>query len=233
MKKLFLIIVMIFAYGLSVYAYYEKNYPITVTQPDGTVVHCFTTGDEFYRWVHDENGFTLIRDPQTGFVVYAKLENDELVSTGYRAGSVDPATIGLTSGLIISAEKRMQIHSEFLAKIPERPVKEGYQAPRGGWNNGTLNNLAIYIRFSDETEFPSYKANIYFDMHNKDEANSSSQYGYFKALSNEKTLIPTTFYPESSGNVIISYQDIYPRSYFHFRQFKQLMLRKSHLPYSR
>ncbi|MCL2040825.1 MAG: M6 family metalloprotease domain-containing protein [Bacteroidales bacterium] len=196
-------------------ASYVEKFPITVTQPDdGTVVSCFATGDEYYHWVHDENGFTLIRDPQTGIVVYATLENDELVSTGYRAGSVDPAATGLQPWTIISPEKRMQIREDFLKKTPPKPVNPGYQPPRGGWNNGTIQNLVIYIRFSDETEFPPEKAAIYNDMHNKEEEGYPSMYSYFKAVSNEKTFIPTTFYPVTSGDLIISYQDIYPRSYF-------------------
>jgi hypothetical protein len=153
MKKLFLVVLLTFVYGFSSYAVYEKNYPITVTQPDGTVVECFATGDEFYHWVHDANGFTLIRDEQTGVVVYAKLENDELVSTGYRVGSVDPSSIGLTPWLKISAEKRMQMRSDMLKNISEKPVKAGYKRAESGWNNGTINNLVIYVRFSDEEEF--------------------------------------------------------------------------------
>jgi M6 family metalloprotease-like protein len=214
MKKFFITIVLVFVYGFATYACYEKNYPITVTQPDGAVVQCFTTGDEFYRWVHDADGFTMIQDPQTGVVVYAKLENDELVSTGYRVGSVDPATVGLTPWLNISAEKRMQIRSDFLKNIPEKPVNEGYQATRSGKNDGTLNNLVIYIRFAGEAEFPANKAKTYEDMHNKDEERFASMYGYFKAISNGKTLIRSTFYPKSSGDFITSYQDIYTRKYF-------------------
>ena len=214
MKKFFLTIVMAFVCGLSTYAHYEKNYPVTATQPDGTIVECFTTGDEFYRWVHDANGFTLIQDPQTGVVVYAKLENDVLVSTGHRVGSIDPATIGLTPWQIISAEKRLQLRSEFLKNIPEKPVKEGYQKSKSGWNNGELNNLVIYIRFSDETEFPP-KGEIFYNYFNEDNPGRSSMYAYFKALSNEKTFIFSTFYPDGcSGEVIVSYQDIHPRSYF-------------------
>ncbi|MCL2510488.1 MAG: M6 family metalloprotease domain-containing protein [Bacteroidales bacterium] len=215
MKKIYVMIVFVLAYGFSAYAHYAENYPITVTQPDGTVVECFTTGDEFYRWVHDENGFTFIQDPQTGVVVYAKLENDELVSTGHRVGSIDPATIGLTPWQIISAEKRMQLRTEFLNNIPEKPVKEGYQArPRSGKNNGTLNNLVIYIRFADESEFPPV-GNTHNGFFNEDEPGKSSMFAYFKDLSNGKTLIPSTFYPEGCfDDIIVSYQDIYPRSYF-------------------
>ncbi|MCL2040824.1 MAG: M6 family metalloprotease domain-containing protein [Bacteroidales bacterium] len=222
MKKLFLFIVFAWAYGFSSYAYYEKNYPITVTQPDGMEVHCFATGDEFYHWVHDEDGFTLIRDLQTGIVVYAKLENDELVSTGYRAGSVDPATIGLTPWLNISVEKRQQLRADFFKNAPEKPVVETYgraspqpdQPPRGGWNNGTINNLVIYIRFSDENEFPPEKAAKYDGFFNKDEPGQTSMYAYYKAASLDRTFIPSTFYPINTENAITSYQDIYPRGYY-------------------
>jgi M6 family metalloprotease-like protein len=211
--KQILVGLFVVCFCVSANASYIENFPITVTQPDGTEVHCYATGDEFYNWVHDENGFTLIRDPQTGAVVYAKLENDELTSTGYRVGSVNPATIGLQTWTIISPEKRLQRRSDFLKNTPEKPVKESYQPPRGGWNNGTLNNLVIYIRFSDEEEFPP-KAGRYESYFNRDEPGQSSMYGYFKAVSNEKTFIPSTFYPLSEGDVILSYQDIHPRSYY-------------------
>jgi len=210
MKKIFLTTVFIFACGFFSYAFYSKNYPITVTQPDGAVVHCFTSGDEFYRWVHDENGYTLIQDPQTGVIVYAMLENDELVSTGYRIGSVDPAIVGIEPWQIISAEKRMQLRSDFLKNIPEPPEKEGYRKPKSGWNNGTINNLVIYIRFSDDEEFAP-KGNKYNEFFN---TGQSSMYNYFEALSYGKTYVSSTFYPESVGNDIISYHDIYPRSFF-------------------
>ncbi|MCL2133069.1 MAG: M6 family metalloprotease domain-containing protein [Bacteroidales bacterium] len=195
-------------------AYIEKQ-PITVIQPDGEIIHCFVTGDEFYNWVHDADGFTLIRDPSTGVVVYAKLINDELVSTGVKVGSVNPAAIGLKPRTIISAEKRKQLRRDFLREAsPIRGSKEeGQEIRRAGQNNGTLNNLVIYIRFSDETEFPP-QANTHNDIFNKDEAGFASMYGYFKAASYGATLIPSTFYPISTGNTIISYQDIYPRSFF-------------------
>jgi len=79
--------------------------------------------------------------------------------------------------------------------------------------NGTINNIVIYISFSDQTEF-SEKAIFYHNMFNNDEPNTASLYNFYKALSFNKTLVTSTFYPISSGNVIISYQDIHPHSYF-------------------
>ncbi|MDR0206345.1 MAG: M6 family metalloprotease domain-containing protein [Bacteroidales bacterium] len=223
MKKKFILSIFFFAFSLITYASYLENFPITVTQPDGEIVHCFTTGDEFYNRVHDANGFTLIRCSQTGVVVYAKLENDELVSTGYRVGTIDPASIGLTPGIIISAEKREQLRSDFLSTMSSSKSKEGVlqrgggeeepEIMRVGQNNGTINNLVVYIRFSDQTEF-SAKGTTYRNMFNLEQTNTASMYSYFKTVSHEKTLINTTFYPVATGSTIVSYQDIYPRNYY-------------------
>ncbi|MCL2098058.1 MAG: M6 family metalloprotease domain-containing protein [Bacteroidales bacterium] len=213
MKKLLLPLVLFCAFAVTAYADYAEKLLITVSQPDGTIIHCYTSGDEFYNWVHDADGYTLIRDPQTGIVVYARLQDDELISTGYRVGSINPATIGLQPWIIISAEKRRQLRDDFLKNTSKDGVKRGQEIVKAGQNNGTLNNLVIYIRFSDETEFAP-KANTYNDMFNRDDAGFPSMYGYFKAVSHGNTLIPSTFYPISSGSTILSYQDIHPRSYF-------------------
>lgn len=41
------------------------NVPIKLTQPDGTVLNVFASGDEFYNWVHDKDNYTIIPDPAT------------------------------------------------------------------------------------------------------------------------------------------------------------------------
>jgi len=213
MKKFSLFFVFLTVFILTLHAAYLEKIPITITQPDGTEVHCFATGDEFYNRVHDAEGYTLIRDPHTGVVVYARLENDELVSTGFRVGSINPATIGLKPGIIISAEKREQRRKDFLNRMEEHNPRgsEPENAVRN--NNGAINNIVIYIRFSDETEFPA-KANTYANMHNGTATNTSSMYRYFEDASNGATLISSHFYPAHNGNIITSYQDTYPRAYY-------------------
>ena len=208
-----LVFAFLLAFSLAAYAGYVEKFPITVTQPDGEIVHCFTSGDEFFNWVHDSNGYTLVRDPQTGVVVYAYLQNDELVSTGYRVGSVNPASIGLLPWTIISAEKREQLRNDFINAAPPKKTRKGNDILYAGQNDGVINNIVIYIRFADETEFAP-KANIYDDMFNKDSANFPSMYRYFKETSYGKTLISSTFYPTSNGNTILSYQDTAMRSYY-------------------
>ncbi|MDR3286821.1 MAG: hypothetical protein LBT27_05210, partial [Prevotellaceae bacterium] len=125
MKKL-LLIIFILLNAAALQAIYVENYPVTLEQPDGTKVSCFLSGDEYYNWVHDANGYSLIRDAQ-GYIVYAKLENDELVATSYRAGSVDPSAVGLQPNQIISDAKRTLLRSNFLQRTAAAKNAAGLQ----------------------------------------------------------------------------------------------------------
>lgn len=67
-----------------------------LTQPDGRLVAVRIWGDEFYQVVESPDGYTLVRDAQTGCISYADLSEDGncLVSTGVvvpAAGQLDPA----------------------------------------------------------------------------------------------------------------------------------------------
>jgi len=52
---------------LPAFAAWIDYQPQTITQPDGTQIECFATGDEFYNWLHDENGFTIIQNHNDGY----------------------------------------------------------------------------------------------------------------------------------------------------------------------
>ena len=68
------------------FAAFLKNVPQELQQPNGSVISCYATGDEYYHWLHDKNGFTIIRNSDTGYFVYADLVGDELVPTSYIPG---------------------------------------------------------------------------------------------------------------------------------------------------
>jgi len=205
-KSIFIAILWLFT--TTVFAAYLRNVPITLTQLDGTKIECFATGDEYYNWVHDKDGYTIIRDV-AGYLVYAMLKNDELQSSGLVVGKDSPK--GLTPWTIISAEKRTQLRTarEARAQSGGRETND----IQTGQNNGNINNIVIFIRFSDENEF-TRPLSYYDDMHNKDVNNYSSMYRYYKDASYNQTHINSTFYPTTSSNVVLSYKDIYPRSYY-------------------
>ncbi|MDR0368111.1 MAG: hypothetical protein LBH82_03095, partial [Bacteroidales bacterium] len=65
-KKRFLLFASIFFLTFTIHGAYLKNVPQTLTQPDGSIIHCFATGDEFHNWLHDSLGYTIIQDATTG-----------------------------------------------------------------------------------------------------------------------------------------------------------------------
>ena len=206
MKKLFLLIIACFCF-LGVHAAYLRDVPMTITQPDGTVLHCFASGDEYFNYLHDANGFTIMQHPQTGFYVYADKRDGKLVATEFVAGRVDPASKNLQPFNLISPE-------EWRARRNAWHEKERRDVNRDVIpNHGTLNNISIFIRFSDDAEFTNSYSDI-DNMFNDVSENAVSMRTYFRAASYGAIEIPTTFYPGHNGDVVISYQDSYPRSYY-------------------
>ena len=68
--------------------------PQTIKQPTGEVIHCFVSGDEYFNWLHDQEGFTIVLD-EKGFYVYAVREGDKLIPTSHLVGKSNPVTLGL------------------------------------------------------------------------------------------------------------------------------------------
>lgn len=85
-------------------------------QPDGEPVTLILHGDEFYLRAETTDGYTVIRDPETGWICYAELSADgtALVSTGrpcrgdaaVRSGEADPAPARVQSPESLSRARR-------------------------------------------------------------------------------------------------------------------------------
>ena len=207
MKKLAVLLLLAFGYLLTAHAAYLRNIPVTVTQPDGTVLHCFASGDEYFNYLHDDNGFTIMQHPKTGYYVYAEKRNGQLVASDIVVGTYDPASKGLEPYALISPEEWMARRRAWEA-MDHRPKDKDYNP-----NHGTLNNIAIFIRFSDDGPFTNTFSSI-DNMFNNVSENAVSMRSYFRSASYGSIEIPTSFYPGHDGETIISYQDIYPRSYY-------------------
>ena len=46
-----------------------KDIPMTLAQTDGTMLECFASGDEFFNYLHDKEGYMIIQNPDTGYYV--------------------------------------------------------------------------------------------------------------------------------------------------------------------
>jgi M6 family metalloprotease-like protein len=194
--------------ALNVEGAYLRNFPVTVVQPSGERLEVFASGDEFYNWLHDKDGFTIIKDPETGYYVYATEKDGELLSSGYIVNRIDPHNIGLDKYLKQTPEKRRKPAELFPYGSPAN-VDQIDTAPK----TGTINNIVIFVRFSDESEFTD-DVSTYDTMFNNNAAAANSMLNYFDEVSYNQLNVSTTFYPIPPSSNVLSYQDSQPRAYY-------------------
>lgn len=178
------------------------NVPVELQQPDGSVVCCYATGDEFYHRLHDAKGYTIIRDSETGYFVYAKAGDGKLVSSGVKVGSGDLAEAGLEPGLDIPPGQMESLRSQRLKSVTlfnENPTK------------GTFNNIIISIRFSDQG-MATLSANDYQARFNT--STGYSLKSYFKEISQSQLNVASYIFPAPEGQTIVEYEDSHPRNYY-------------------
>ncbi|MBW6515607.1 MAG: M6 family metalloprotease domain-containing protein [Candidatus Cloacimonetes bacterium] len=204
-KFILLMILTIALVPFFLYAGFVENMPTTITQPDGSTLEAFVTGDEYYRRVHDDNGYTLVLHPKTGYAVYAIPEGDSIKESDYIAGRFDPATLGIVPHLF---KKDPAIDR----------LREEQQANRDAGNRGspvgTLNNIIGFVRFSDQTEFPNTTSfNFYNDMFNSTSDRSLKDY-YTEVSSGQLTVNSHLYPPPQTGGFVLSIQADNPRNYY-------------------
>ena len=187
-----------------------KNLPVQRIQPNGDTLRCLVSGDEFFHRLHDEQGYTIVLNPQTGWYVYARVLQGQLVPSQYVPGAVNPAQVGLQPNAIPCAEELQKRHRAW-------DIPEPYQQPApktSGRNHGTLNNVVIFIRFSDESQCCNETLTQINTKFNDSSANAVSLYSYFKYTSYNKLRVITHFFPGSTSDTVQSYQDSHPRGYY-------------------
>ncbi|MFB5622764.1 MAG: M6 family metalloprotease domain-containing protein [Nitrosarchaeum sp.] len=202
MKK-FIIIIILGILSEEIFCALLLNVPQTITQPNGTIINCFATGDEFYSWLHDNNNFTIVRNPDTGYYCYAILVDNVLVASPFIVGVNDPVSSGLISGTNINLQQ-INSYSPMYAPAISNPTIN---------NPKNINNLVVFIRFADQSEFP-FLQSFYYDLFNNNLTNVGSMYNYFKEISYGTTNIISSFYPSNNGTTIISYKDAHIRDFY-------------------
>ena len=201
MKKLSLLVFILFI-TITAYSAYLRNVPVDLKQTDGNVVHCFISGDEFHRRVHDKDNYTIVQNPSTGYYVYALKKDDELVPSEYVVGESDPKHLLLESNIDIPVQQMEQKRTEMLKSakmVTEAPTK------------GDFNNIVISIRFSDQQP-TTLKLQDYDNKFNS--ATGVSLKSYYKEVSNSQLNVNSNFYPQPQNQTVLEYQDSHPRAYY-------------------
>lgn len=212
----FFLLAALLSISFSAFAVHVDNMPVVCLQPNGDTLHCYVTGDEYYHRLHDAQGYTIVRNPHSGYYVYAIKRQGSLVPSTYIAGRTNPTTLNLQPNLCLS-------NREIAARIKEWQVPVRYTLPVASFspknsiftttNHGVLNNIVIFIRFSNETGMTKTYSAV-DSMFNDTSSMGVSMRTYFQSASYNQMNISTTFYPTPNGNVIRSYQDSHARGYF-------------------
>jgi M6 family metalloprotease-like protein len=201
-KAYTLLLVTVFAVliRLPLHGAYLNNVPVSITQPDGTKIDCLASGDEYHNWLHDKDNYTIIRNSVNGYYCYAEKSGNEVVASSLIAGKDLPQMRGINPGVNISeaAYKEMRKTKFYMPTERDAPT------------TGTINNIVIFIRFSDETEYGESISN-YTGWFN---TGTSSLKSYYQEASYNQLTVNTTMYPAAVNNLVVSWQDSHPRAYF-------------------
>ncbi|KAL7497600.1 hypothetical protein ACHAWT_005678 [Skeletonema menzelii] len=150
--------------------------PSPIIQKEG-LPPIYMKGDEHFHWEEDENGYTIIDDPDNQYPnttrkVYATIDDatGNLVSTGIQFGSSSPsysspATLGLKKHVRPSKERRKAICGDYCNDVfsigrnndgmRRRKLfqKQEERANRRQLaSEGSLRNLVVLVRFADHID---------------------------------------------------------------------------------
>jgi len=170
-------------------------------QPDGSLLKCFASGDEYYVRLHDKNNYTIVQCPVDGYYYYAQSIKGKVSPSIYRADQSIPQKTYLKKNARISKDQYRKSRNVFWGDVVVRSTP----------TVGIINNINIFIRFSDEEEFTTPRS-IMDEPFNKTDGPSMKH--YFSEVSYSQLEVNTYHFPICDISTNLSYQDQYPRSYY-------------------
>ncbi len=172
--------------------------PVTIKQPDGTKITIRARGDEFYHWLEDTDGYTVVRDTETKFYSYAQKDVfGDLKPSKNIVGKVSPKALNIKKSLkneyklSRSLEKRKEVNSlrnKTLLQYSQRlnsmqdtlkSSSKEKSLQKTVSPAGTKTNFVLLIQFSDLkfTDNPPFTA--YSDDDTGHEAVRTAYYNLF------------------------------------------------------
>lgn len=175
-----------------------------LTQPDGSKLYCFASGDEFYNRLHDKDGYTIVQ-AENGYFVYATNDNDgKIIATQHIAGKSDPKALGLSPNIVISRKEYMSRRA-MMEVTKRRDIID--------LNHGVFNNLVVFIKFKGDDDFKTTQTEI-DSMFNGSGHYDISMNNYFQKNTYNQLSMKSYCYPKSDNDKVHAYEDIYPRNYY-------------------
>ena len=163
-----------------------EDIQVDLIQPNGDMIQCYASGDQYYHWAHDSDGYSIIQNSRDGYYYYAKKNNGEIVPSEYVVGTVNPNEVDLSKNVIINKDEYIEKRNLYWSNIERR------DAP----SIGVINNINVFIRFEDESEFPGSRN--FYDAPFNDEQGPSMGH-YFNEVSYDLLTVNTIHFPETEN----------------------------------
>ncbi len=146
-----------------------RDQEFSFTNPDGSTIQVRGSGNQYHAVFETLDGYTVVKDPDTGFFKYATLSGDKnrLVPTGPNIGDTDPQSLGLQRHIQVRRDMARQLaFSSPLAQGQKRrwemrreqkmarlravmPMVSPDALPQGTVTVGNYVGLCVLIRFPD------------------------------------------------------------------------------------
>ena len=183
-----------------------NDIPRTIHQPNGELIDCFITGDQYARRLHDVNDFTIIQDVEDGYYYYAMQGVDGgLISSSVLVGEGNPQDAGLEPGYSISMEHYNRKKTFYHPDGSQGSMRD---AP----SSGEIAQINVFIRFADDPDFPFDRS--YYDAVFQTDEDEPSLRHYYWEVSYNALMVNTFHYPGTFDGTNTSYVDEYNRSYY-------------------
>ncbi len=183
----------------------QYTFKRTMLLSDGTTAEFFESGDEYFKYSHDADGYVLLRDNDALTLEYAVNQDGRPVSSGvsFNACARDiEAVPKMTAGDI-----DLEANPDLLISYEGDNLEEVEIEPLFGSDmSGTIINLVIYITFKDVSFSPSSEiVNIFNGA-------SNSLESYYRVMSNNAVTIKSVM--PYDGSAVYVYKDSEKRSYY-------------------
>ena len=166
------------------------NVPISVLQPDSTILECFVSGDEYHRILHTAENDLIVFDGQSSYYRISETRVDKLLDfVNYQSYPED----------YLSPRDFIPKHST------------SYQSDIKYNNTGSVSNIVVFVRFEGDPEFTraaSYYENIFNSL------SGPSLFHYYKEVSYNQLEVYSYLYPPAQNGQIVSYQDSKKSDYY-------------------
>lgn len=184
----------------------RNTFTQTMIEADGNEVSFYASGDENFNYLHDEDGYILLRD--NGYLVYARNEGGRPTPTRVRYINGGEQKASLQK--MVYSDIDFAANPDLITQYPQNspPAQLLQAAPN---ERRTIVNIVIYICFAGE--------NLNLDRQHIDgmlSGPSDSLTDYYQKLSGGKIMVHN-INPLNNEQIFV-YRDAQPRSYYQLRR---------------